>query len=210
MKPVFCPYCGSQAAFKDAFVVYRRMGLGMVYICPNQPCDARVGVHEGTDKPKGSLANAALRSMRSSIHALFDPLWRDTKEFDRTELYEAAAHVMGVKEFHIGEMREDSASAFLANSQELIEKIKLAAQRNRLHKLASGDANLLGVLRYLFVESHPTPRHVLAQVAYRGHTASFNAGIKAGLVKRFKKADTNKVYFALTPSGCSALGLPAR
>ena len=55
MKTVSCPYCGSQAELKDAFAVYRRLGYGMVYICPDESCDAYVGVHEGTDKPKGSL-----------------------------------------------------------------------------------------------------------------------------------------------------------
>lgn len=210
MKVVFCPYCGAQAEYKDAFAIYRRMGFGMVYQCPKPACDAYVGVHEGTDKPKGSLANAKLRTLRKQVHAVFDPLWRETKEFERTELYEATSHVLGLKEFHIGEMRDAQAQAFLDDKDGLLAQIRLAAQRNRLLKISSGDKNLISVLRYLFVDSHPSARHVLSQSAYRGHLTSFKAGIAAGLVKRVKKTETNKVFFVLTPSGCSALGLPAR
>lgn len=210
MKSVFCPYCGSQAEFKDAFAIYRRMGFGMIYQCPTTACDAYVGVHEGTDKPKGSLANARLRGLRKQVHAVFDPLWQDSREYDRAELYEAASHVLGLKEFHVGEMRDEAAMDFLAAKDELLSQIKLAAQRNRLLKISKSDCNLINVLRNLYVNSQRGPRHALAHSAYRGHLTLFKAGIDAGLVKRIKKASTEKVYFVLTPSGCAALGLPVR
>jgi len=46
----------------------------MIYLC--RSCDAYVGVHKGTDKPKGRLANAELREYKKKAHSAFDPLWR--------------------------------------------------------------------------------------------------------------------------------------
>lgn len=37
---------------------------------------AYVGVHKGTDKPLGRLANAELRYWKRAAHAAFDPLWK--------------------------------------------------------------------------------------------------------------------------------------
>lgn len=46
----------------------------MVYIC--KPCAAWVGVHTGTDKAKGRLANREFRSWKIEAHAAFDPIWK--------------------------------------------------------------------------------------------------------------------------------------
>lgn len=204
---VVCPYCGSLAELKDAYTVYRREGFGVLYVCPTAACDAYVGVHQGTSRPKGSLANAALRRLRNDVHAVFDPLWRDP-EVERTEVYEAAANVLGLKEFHIGEMRDDDAKAYLDRHEELADLIRLQIQRNRLFKLSEGDQNLLGVLRYLYVDSQRCVRRVLSQSAYAGHLSLFKSAMKVGLVKRVKQRETEKVYFVLTPAGCSAIGIP--
>lgn len=45
-----------------------------MYYC--HPCDAYVGVHNGTDIPLGRLANRELRRWRNRAHAAFDPLWQ--------------------------------------------------------------------------------------------------------------------------------------
>lgn len=37
---------------------------------------AYVGVHKGTDRPLGRLANAELRYWKKAAHAVFDPLWQ--------------------------------------------------------------------------------------------------------------------------------------
>lgn len=73
MKKVCCPYCGRQAEFVDSKVVYGK-SYGMIYLCRN--CMAYVGVHKGTDKPLGRLANAELRYWKKAAHAAFDPLWQ--------------------------------------------------------------------------------------------------------------------------------------
>jgi len=205
---VHCPYCGSLAELRDAFTVYKREGYGLLYVCPNVGCDAYVGVHNGTSKPKGSLADAELRRLRGEVHAVFDPLWRSNDEVDRTEVYEAAANVLGLQEFHIGEMRDDDAKAYLARHDELAELIRLQIQRNRLFKLSEVEPNLLSVLRYLYVDSQRCVRRVLSQNAYSGHVSLFKSAMKVGLVKRVKQRETERVYFALTPAGCSAIGIP--
>ena len=205
---VVCPYCGSQAVLKDAFSVYRRLGLGHVYQCPTASCDAYVGVHAGTSKPKGSLANARLRKLRKEAHAAFDPIWRESRTIERSEVYEAAANVLGLKEFHVGDMRDDDAIAFLSKFEKIKNEILLQIQRNRLVKLSESDRNLLNVLRYLYVDSHPEVHHVLSHNAYRGHLCSFQAAMSAGLVRKIKKVETQKVFYALTPAGCSAIGVP--
>ena len=81
MKKVFCPYCGRKAEYVDSKIIYHGHSYGMIYLC--RPCDAYVGVHDGTDIPKGSLANAELRYWRRLAHAAFDPLWQSGKFYRR-------------------------------------------------------------------------------------------------------------------------------
>lgn len=52
---VICNYCGTPADFVDSSVVYHGHSFGMIYLCPR--CGAYVGVHKGSDKPLGRLAN---------------------------------------------------------------------------------------------------------------------------------------------------------
>ena len=47
----------------------------MLYVCSGYPaCDSYVGVHEGTKRPKGSLANSGLRNKRIRAHRAIDSL----------------------------------------------------------------------------------------------------------------------------------------
>lgn len=72
-----CPYCNSDTKFMDSKKIYGK-SYGMVWACINYPkCDAFVGVHKGTNKPLGRLANAELREYKKKAHAAFDPLWKD-------------------------------------------------------------------------------------------------------------------------------------
>jgi len=73
MKKVICDYCGRSAEYVDSKAVYGS-SHGMIYLC--RPCNAYVGVHKGTDQPKGRLANAELREYKKKAHSAFDPLWR--------------------------------------------------------------------------------------------------------------------------------------
>lgn len=73
MREVYCDYCGRRAEYVDSRIVYG-MSRGKIYLCRN--CMAYVGVHKGTDKPLGRLANAELRRWKKAAHHAFDPLWK--------------------------------------------------------------------------------------------------------------------------------------
>jgi len=70
---VVCPYCSAEAEFVSSKEVYNGRDYGMIYLC--RPCIAYCGVHTGTVKPYGKLANAELRECRKKAHAIFDPIW---------------------------------------------------------------------------------------------------------------------------------------
>lgn len=102
MAKVICPYCGERAEFVDSKIVYGK-SYGKIYLC--RKCLAYVGVHKGTDKPLGRLANAELRYWKKAAHAAFDPIWK----YGRFRGYRNAAYGwlagrMGlpVEETHIG------------------------------------------------------------------------------------------------------------
>ncbi|MPN54908.1 hypothetical protein SDC9_202586 [bioreactor metagenome] len=60
-----CDYCGKPAIYTDSSRVYGK-SYGMIYYCPD--CHAWVGVHRGTDKPLGRLADAELRDWKKKAH----------------------------------------------------------------------------------------------------------------------------------------------
>ena len=72
--PVMCPYCRKNAVFVDSAEVYHGKSHGKIWLC--RDCQAWVGVHNGTDRPLGRLANAALRKLKMQVHAAFDPIWK--------------------------------------------------------------------------------------------------------------------------------------
>ena len=81
----------------------------MIYIC--RPCDAYVGVHDGSDMPKGTLANAELRYWRRLAHAAFDPLWQSGAFYHRRNAaYSWLSDKMGIskEQTHIGMFDIDS------------------------------------------------------------------------------------------------------
>jgi hypothetical protein len=71
---IFCPYCSKEAAYTSSAQVYGGRDYGRIYLC--SPCEAWVGVHKGTDKPLGRLADKELREWKKKAHAAFDPLWQ--------------------------------------------------------------------------------------------------------------------------------------
>lgn len=73
-----CPYCGRSAVLRKASYVYKDKALDEhLYVCTGYPeCDAYVGVHAGTMRPKGTLANGDLRHKRIETHRMFDAIWK--------------------------------------------------------------------------------------------------------------------------------------
>lgn len=71
-----CPYCEGPTRFIDSSIIYGK-SYGMIYLC--KPCDAYVGVHRGTNKALGRLADAQLRYWKKRVHKAFDHLWKSGK-----------------------------------------------------------------------------------------------------------------------------------
>lgn len=113
MQKVVCPYCGRVAKYVDSSVIYYGHSYGMAYLC--RPCNAYVGVHSGTDRPKGSLANAELRGWRKATHARFDPLWRDGPFKKRNAAYRWLSEQMKlpIEQTHIGMFTVEQCKAAL-------------------------------------------------------------------------------------------------
>lgn len=102
-----CPYCNGATEYVDSEMVYGR-SYGMIYYC--KPCGAWVGVHRGTDKALGRLANKDLRQWKQAAHKYFDPLWQKkmqqgfSKKKARHKAYQWLSEQLKfpVEETHIG------------------------------------------------------------------------------------------------------------
>jgi len=103
---VKCDYCGDPAELCKGDEVYpKRPDLYNKLFWQCKPCQARVGVHNGTTNPLGRLANAKLRCWKMRAHAAFDPLWKE-KRMKRREAYAWLSKKMKMcgDECHIGKM----------------------------------------------------------------------------------------------------------
>lgn len=99
-----CQYCHCDTKLVDSSVVYGK-SYGLIYFC--EGCEAYVGVHHGTNKSKGSVANATLREKRKQAHAALDPLWL-RKTHTRKALYKGLSRWLDTlpHETHIGMFNE--------------------------------------------------------------------------------------------------------
>ena len=71
-KGLLCPYCLNLTEYVDSSIIYGK-SYGMIYLCKR--CDAYVGVHRGTAKSLGRLANKTLRHWKKEAHRYFDNIW---------------------------------------------------------------------------------------------------------------------------------------
>lgn len=69
-----CAYCHEPTQYVDSIEIYKQ-SYGMVYWC--EFCGAHVGVHKGTNKALGRVANKELREWKIKAHDAFDVLWKD-------------------------------------------------------------------------------------------------------------------------------------
>lgn len=88
---------------------YNERDFGWVWGC--RQCEAWVGVHKGTSKALGRLANAELRKYKKQAHKYFDWLWQQKmkrqnlpKNVARTAGYEWLAKELDIEKryCHIG------------------------------------------------------------------------------------------------------------
>lgn len=71
-----CPYCQKSTEYIDSKYIYGK-SYGMIYIC--KPCNAYVGVHKGTNKSLGRLADKKLREFKKEAHYWFDQISKTNK-----------------------------------------------------------------------------------------------------------------------------------
>ena len=108
-KRITCPYCGAHAVLQKGSYVYGdRSREEYVYVCTNYPrCDSYVGVHAGTKRPKGTLADPELRNKRIRAHRVFDQVWKSNL-MTKKEAYRWMTYKMGITfdMGHIGNFSE--------------------------------------------------------------------------------------------------------
>jgi hypothetical protein len=101
---VTCPYCDANAPLVTGAKVYPHLPHlhhKRFYLC--SPCNAYVGCHDGTTRPLGRLADAALRHAKIAAHAAFDPLWQ-SHQMTRSAAYRWLRKELNISEHdcHIG------------------------------------------------------------------------------------------------------------
>ncbi|MEO6302525.1 MAG: zinc-finger-containing protein [Bacteroidia bacterium] len=114
-----CPYCKSKTVFVDSSIVYGK-SYGMIYFC--QPCRAWVGVHSGTNKAKGRLANAELREYKKEAHLYFDKIWQELKLMKRAQAYKWLSKLLNLpgKYTHIGMFSEKTCKDVIYFSKQFL------------------------------------------------------------------------------------------
>jgi DNA-directed RNA polymerase subunit RPC12/RpoP len=129
-----CPYCSNPTDYVDSQEIYRTKSYGMVYLC--RPCSAYVGVHKGTDKALGRLANAELRKAKMDAHFWFDQIAKTEAgvinsvwtEFvkgtsNRAKAYLWLSKMLGIHadDCHIGMFDEEMCKRVMEVSKKAIE-----------------------------------------------------------------------------------------
>lgn len=115
-----CPYCKKESVLIDSAVIYRR-SYGMIYFC--ETCGAYVGVHKGTDKALGRLANKELRGLKKQAHYYFDQLWDgNNRSMSRDSAYKWLSMKLGLppKYTHIGMFGEENCRNVINYSKEYL------------------------------------------------------------------------------------------
>lgn len=125
-----CPYCGEMAVFMTSKDYYGKDYGTNLYTC--KPCDARIGTHQRTANPLGTMAKPELRALRMQAHKLFDPLWKPNHKGDgrsrmsRKEAYTWLRDTLGLdkKDAHIGKFNEEQCERLIAVLKILREEKK--------------------------------------------------------------------------------------
>jgi hypothetical protein len=120
---VLCPYCDSPAVLVDSKEIYGGKSYGLVWLC--RPCRAWCGVHKGSHRPLGTLANGTVRELRKKAHATFDPIWK-SRLLTRKQAYQRLAEAMGIEYMlcHIGMMQKDECHRAIAAAKEIARELR--------------------------------------------------------------------------------------
>lgn len=76
LHPTVCNLCGGRVIYTSNSRIYgKEYGSGRCYLCTC--CGAYVGTHKPRPRDAlGILANAEMRELKKSCHAIFGPLWQ--------------------------------------------------------------------------------------------------------------------------------------
>jgi hypothetical protein len=132
---LICPYCGGETEYVDSSEVGPK-SYGMIYLC--RPCDARVGVHKGTNKALGRLADERLRYWKKQAHYFFDKIartsyinevWEEKLDVnDRNKAYIWLSKQMGIErhQCHIGMFDVDECRKVIEICTPYLESIQVS------------------------------------------------------------------------------------
>lgn len=121
--PTACPYCNGCVEIVNNSEIYGKEygDWPFAYMCFT--CDAYVSIHNGTDVPMGSLANATLRNWRKKAKHPFTAL---SKKVGRNAAYATLADRMSIPkaECHFGMFSKEQCEAaiYALASLELFNK----------------------------------------------------------------------------------------
>lgn len=125
-RGLVCGYCEAPTELVDSSV---GASYGKIYLCAS--CNAYVGVHKGTTRALGRVANESLRKWRKAAHAYFDPIWKAamthrgwSKKVARTTAYEWLSEQMGLKfdDTHIALFNEDQCKQCIEICRKIYKK----------------------------------------------------------------------------------------
>lgn len=138
-----CPYCHVPTEYKNSIEVYG-VDYGMIYYCPQ--CGAYVGVHNGTDRAKGRLANAELRRCKIEAHRYFDELYKRGL-MKRREAYKWLSDQLGLppEYTHIGMFNPETCAKVVDVSKKYLLTMRFALRRQdkiKAHFEPNGDEML--------------------------------------------------------------------
>lgn len=120
-----CPICSLDAVLTDSAIIYNGKSFGKIWACPNVvSCRCFVGIHRGTTKPLGFLADEQTRKWRGMAHKLFDAHWQSKGRHTRGRMYGWLATMLKLKEAHMGMMKMEDCQKVVS----LMRDVELAYQ----------------------------------------------------------------------------------
>jgi zinc-finger-containing domain len=193
MKGKVCPYCYKKTEYTDSLYVYKTRSYGMIYIC--KPCNAYCGVHKGTKKSLGRVANKALREWKQKAHGEFDRIWK-SGHMTRKEAYHAMSIFTKVPEnyCHIGMFSIATCMKVVYWASQFTEEVKNARMKKVLNLTNSKEydeyLNTSGNNRYKYFNTNilPTLKHAVKHLK-----DEFCFTDLAGKIKFYPKS--NKILF---------------
>lgn len=125
---VKCQYCGAKAVLRDGKYVHGDLAFPgeKLWVCSHYPkCDSYVTAYDGTNRPPGILANAALRRKRQQTHNILCKLWKE-RIMTKREAYQWLRFKFGLSEAqaHIDRFLEYSCDEVIRSCQEVLKNHK--------------------------------------------------------------------------------------